>query len=77
MSNLVTQSATAAVAVLFAVLVVFIWAFLGSLIGTWLWNEIVPVLFGLPKIKFLQFFGLSLLLHILLPGSSGGMKVGK
>lgn len=39
-----------------------------GLVGWWLWNWLMPLL-GLPKLGVLQFFGLAVLLQILLPGA--------
>jgi hypothetical protein len=40
----------------------------------WLWDAIMPELFGLSEITYLQALGLFVLLHILLPTSSGRSK---
>ncbi len=39
-----------------------------GLIGWLLWNWLMPP-FGLPRLSVLQFFGLAILLQILLPGA--------
>lgn len=36
-------------------------------LGVWLWKIIMVGVFGLPALSFWQFFGLVILLHILLP----------
>lgn len=43
-------------------------ALLGAWIGVWLWGLIMVDIFGLPALTFWQFYGLIILLHILLPG---------
>jgi hypothetical protein len=45
-----------------------------SAIVMWLWNWLVPVLFGGPVISFLQAAGLLILSKILFKGFMGGMK---
>lgn len=43
-------------------------ALLGAWIGVWLWGLIMVDVFGLPALTFWQFYGLIILLRILLPG---------
>lgn len=43
-------------------------ALLGAWIGVALWSAIMVKVFGLPALTFWQFYGLMILLHILLPG---------
>lgn len=50
-------------------------ALLGSWIGVALWSAIMVKVFGLPALTFWQFYGLIILLHILLPGR--GVRVKK
>ncbi len=47
-------------------------AFLFGLVIMWLWNELMPVIFGLPKVTYWQGIGLLILSSILFgrPGSS-------
>ena len=49
-------------------LVALILALLGAWIGVALWGAIMVKVFGLPALTFWQFYGLMILLHILLPG---------
>lgn len=50
-------------------------ALLGAWIGVALWSAIMVKVFGLPALTFWQFYGLIVLLHILLPGR--GVRVKK
>lgn len=34
----------------------------------WLWNEVMPYIFGLPEITFWKAYGIYLLFHLLLKG---------
>ena len=43
-------------------------ALLAAWIGVTLWGLIMVNIFGLPALTFWQFYGLMVLLHILLPG---------
>ena len=63
-------------------LIVVVWTLvlmLGALVGVlpfwWLWNALVPDLFGLPALAFLQAFGL-LILAGLLFGDRLSIKTG-
>lgn len=49
---------------LFALVLAFLFAWIGML----LWNSIMVGVFGLPALTYWQFYGLMVLLHILLPG---------
>lgn len=52
-------------------LVVAAWAIIGIIIGfpiKWLWNWIMPNLFGLPEISFWMALGIALLVSILFGG---------
>ena len=53
-------------------IVILIVALLLALIGAWigvaLWGVIMVKVFDLPALTFWQFYGLMILLHILLPG---------
>lgn len=53
-------------------IVILICALLLGLLGAWigvaLWGAIMVKVFGLPALTFWQFYGLMILLHILLPG---------
>jgi len=55
-------------AVIVILLVALILALLGAWIGVALWGAIMVKVFGLPALTFWQFYGLMILLHILLPG---------
>ena len=56
-------------------LVALILALLGAWIGVALWGAIMVKVFGLPALTFWQFYGLMILLHILLP--SRGVRTKK
>ena len=58
------QIGAAIVIMLFALVL----ALLGAWIGVALWSAIMVKVFGLPALTYWQFYGLMLLLHILLPG---------
>lgn len=64
--------------VLFAAIVfVGIIALVGLLVGfpvMWLWNWLMPVIFGLPTINFYQAFGLYVLCDILFKSSANSNK---
>ena len=47
-----------------------VFLFVGLLV-MWLWNWLMPVIFGLPTIGYWQAWGLLLLAHILLGGGDG------
>ena len=47
---------------------------LGPLLTYFLWNWVVPDVFGGPSLTGWQAVGLFCLSHVLLPGSSGGKK---
>ena len=53
-------------------IIILICALLLGLLGAWigvaLWGAIMVKVFGLPALTFWQFYGLMILLHILLPG---------
>lgn len=55
-----------------AAIVILLFALVLALLGTWigvaLWGAIMVKVFGLPALTFWQFYGLIILLHILLPG---------
>jgi len=58
----------------------FLFAFLFGWAVMYLWNWLMPVIFGLPTIGYWQAWGLVLLSHILLKGGwggSGGHKGGR
>ncbi len=47
--------------------------FMGILVGfpiMWLWNWLMPVVFGLPKITFLQAWGMFVLSNLLLKSNN-------
>lgn len=46
-------------------------AAISSAVVMWLWNWLMPSLFGLPLISFWQAFGLMLLFNFLVGGRSG------
>ncbi len=62
-------------AVIIMLLFALVLALLGAWIGVALWSVIMVKVFGLPALTFWQFYGLIVLLHILLPGR--GMRVKK
>jgi hypothetical protein len=45
---------------------------IGGTLVAWLWNTLLPPLFGLPAVSFWQALGLLLLARILFGGFSGG-----
>lgn len=49
-------------------IVALILALLGAWIGVALWGAIMVKVFGLPALTFWQFYGLIILVHIILPG---------
>ena len=60
----------------FAVVIgVLIGVFAGAIFALptmWLWNGLMPDIFHLPTISFFQAWGLLILSHLLVKGSSGG-----
>jgi len=59
-----------AVGIAIGVIVIsLILALFGAWIGMLLWGAIMVNIFGLPALTFWQFYGLMILLHILLPGA--------
>lgn len=50
-----------------ALIIVFVSLIIALLIK-WIWNGIMPDIFGLPEITFWNAYGLCLLLHLLLRG---------
>ncbi len=56
--------------VVYILLFVFFYSLIIALPVRILWNWIVPELFGLTKITYLQAFGISLLFRFLIPTSS-------
>ena len=51
--------------------IVLVWAIIAAIIGfpiKWLWNWLMPTLFGLPEISFLLSLGIALLISILFGG---------
>lgn len=55
-------------AAILILVIALILALIGAWIGVWLWGLIMVNIFGLPALTFWQFYGLMILLHILLPG---------
>lgn len=53
---------------LLILLISLVLALVGAWIGVALWGAIAVKIFGLPELTFWQFYGLMILLHILLPG---------
>ncbi len=51
-----------------ALILALLLALVGAWIGVALWGAIMVKVFGLPALTFWQFYGLMILLHILLPG---------
>lgn len=72
MSSYDWEQVGAAIVMLLLALVL---ALLGAWIGVALWSAIMVKVFGLPALTFWQFYGLIVLLHILLPGR--GVRVKK
>jgi len=60
----------AGVLILALVLAVAFGAFL-AIPAQWLWNEILPDLFGIVKISYIKMWGLLILLRILFPIGTG------
>ena len=54
--------------ILFIVLIILTFIYSGILM--WVWNMIMPVLFGLPMISFWQALGIYIISNILFKGSS-------
>lgn len=51
--------------------IVLVWAIIAAIIGfpiKWLWNWLMPTLFGLPEISFWMALGIALLISILFGG---------
>ena len=59
---------------LLGVLVIGVFALLFALPVMWLWNWLMPAIFGLPTIGFLQTLGLLILSGLLVKGSSVSSK---
>lgn len=55
-----------------ALVLAFLFAFLFGWAVMYLWNWLMPEMFGLPRIGYWQAWGLVLLSHILLKGGWGG-----
>lgn len=53
---------------LLILLISLVLALVGAWIGVALWGAIAVKIFGLPELTFWQFYGLMILLHIILPG---------
>jgi len=62
------------VLVLVALLIIPFIAFLTGIFVMWLWNMLMPDIFNLPKISYLQAVGLVILFHILFPTNSSSSK---
>ena len=60
--------------VIITICIYLLLALLGAWIGVALWGAIAVKIFGLPALTFWQFYGLMLLLHILLPGNGARVK---
>ena len=48
------------------IIMILAFLFIGPAITMWLWNALMPDIFGLPVITYWQAFGLEILGHILL-----------
>lgn len=64
MEKLCTTIGLVFLALLIAVLI----SFLLALPIMWLWNAVMPVMFGLPKITYWLAYGFTLLVRLILPG---------
>lgn len=53
-----------------AIAIVFVVSLLLALPVMWLWNWLMPTLFAVPKVTFLQAWGVSLLAGLLFKGSA-------
>lgn len=71
MSNTVSEIVGALIVV---VSVVITLSLLFSIVTMLLWNWLMPVIFSLPKITWLQAFGLTILLHLLIGGANVSKK---
>jgi hypothetical protein len=67
MQNTTTKILTALGAIAAAVAIAFLAAVLMAYPVKWLWNWLVPSIFGLRPVSALEAWGLTLLLQLLLP----------
>lgn len=58
---------TAFVTVITGLVIGLIFAMIFAIFATWLWNWIMPVMFGLPVISYLQMLGLMILARLIFP----------
>jgi hypothetical protein len=49
-------------------------AFFEAILGVWLWRKIMVEIFNLPYLTFWQFYGLTVLIHIIFPGRTVKVK---
>jgi hypothetical protein len=61
-------------ATLIAIGIFLLLALFEAWIGVALWGAIAVKIFGLPTLTFWQFYGLMILLHILLPSRGASIK---
>lgn len=52
----------------------FVVAFFEAILGVWLWRKIMVEIFNLPYLTFWQFYGLTVLIHIIFPGRTVKVK---
>jgi len=62
------------VLVLVALLIIPIIAFLVGLFVMYLWNMLMPDIFNLPRISYLQAVGLVILFHLIFPTNTHSSK---
>lgn len=49
-------------------------AFFEAILGVWLWRKIMVEIFNLPYLTFWQFYGLTVLIHIIFPSRTVKIK---
>ena len=49
-------------------------AFFEAILGVWLWRKIMVEIFNLPYLTFWQFYGLTILIHIIFPNKTVKIK---
>ena len=57
-------------ALAYMVLMAFVIALLLGIVVMWLWNWLMPVIFGLPTITWIQAAGLTFLIQLVFPSGS-------
>ena len=61
------------IAIVVAILALVL-AFFEAILGVWLWRKIMVEIFNLPYLTFWQFYGLTVLIHIILPSRTVKIK---